>query len=72
MKLPIQSQPVWRSVSTSRIVSHGLIPQGCSTWDWVKCGAIAAGCAAACVITDGAACMACMGPAYATCKDCLS
>lgn len=71
MNLPIQAQPVIRGISTSMIASNGVIPQGCSVWDWVKCGAIVAGCAAACVISDGAACIACMGPAYNSCKDCI-
>ena len=71
MKLPIQAQPVTRCVNTSMFASNGLITQGCSTWDWIKCGAIVAGCAAACVVTGSSACIACMGPAYNQCKDCL-
>ncbi len=71
MKLPIQAQPVTRCVSTLMFASNGLIPQGCSTWDWIKCGTTVAACAAACVDSFGAACIACMGPAYNQCKDCL-
>ncbi|GGA18698.1 hypothetical protein [Okeania sp. KiyG1] len=71
MNLPIQSQPVIRKGNTPVIVLNGLTPQGCGVLDWVKCGAIAAGCAAACVVTEGEACIECLGPAYDSCKDCL-
>ena len=71
MNLPLQSQPIFRQQHSSALGSNGLSLQGCSVWDWVKCGAIVAGCAAACVVTDGAACIACMGPAYNECKKCL-
>ena len=32
----------------------------CNTGDWFKCAACASGCAAACVVTDGAACASCL------------
>jgi hypothetical protein len=70
MNLPIQSQPVIRQYSTVAI-QNGIYAQDCSAWDWLKCGAIAAGCAVACVLTEGEACIACMGPVYDSCKQCL-
>lgn len=70
MNLPFQSRPVIRGYSPVAI-QGGINAQGCGVGDWVKCGALVAGCAAACVVTDGAACIACMGPAYETCKNCL-
>lgn len=71
MKLPIQACPVNRSIGASSVEGRGLAPSGCSAWDWIKCGATVAGCALACIDTVGAACIACMGPAYNSCKDCL-
>jgi hypothetical protein len=44
----------------------------CSTGDWLKCGAICAACAAACVITEGEVCEECLGPSYNTCVKCYS
>ena len=29
------------------------------------------GCVAACVVTDGEACIECLGPSYEQCKDCI-
>ena len=39
--------------------------------DWFKCAGVAIGCAAACIVTDGEACIECLGPLYDSCKDCF-
>lgn len=44
---------------------------GCSFWDGVECAEVITLCSAACVITEGEACIECMGPSYDTCKDCF-
>ena len=49
------------------IVAHS----GCSPWDWIKCAAVVTACAAECADTGGAACIACLGPSYDQCKDCI-
>ena len=47
--------------------------QGCSAWDWVKCGGVVAQCAAECSegITSQS-CISCLGDSYNQCKDCFS
>ncbi len=71
MRLPRQAGTVLRNLDRKRAARAGITPSGCSAWDWIKCGAIVAACAAACVITEGEACIECMGPSYESCKDCL-
>ncbi len=44
----------------------------CDTGEWFKCAGICTACAAACVVTEGEACVECMGPLYNTCKKCYS
>lgn len=43
----------------------------CSGTDWLECSGTVIACAAACVVTEGAACAECMGPLYAMCKKCV-
>jgi polyferredoxin len=71
MRLPRQAGTVLRNVDRARARLGGITPQGCPWYDWLKCGAIVLACAAACVITDGEACIECMGPSYDSCKECL-
>lgn len=42
----------------------------CSDAQWILCSAVCGSCAAACVATDGQACIVCMGPSYESCKGC--
>ena len=50
---------------------HITIAQSCSPWRWVKCGAVIAGCVAACIDPLDPACIACLGPLYKECKSCI-
>jgi hypothetical protein len=68
MGVPVQAAPVRRG--SARVYQNSLLTQqGC---DPFVCGIAALGCAAACVDTFGAACVACLGPAYSACKDCFN
>jgi len=71
MRLPKQAIPVMRTISMAKATGAGIVPQGCSVWDKIKCASVIIGCAGACVVTDGAACGVCMGSEYELCKDCL-
>ena len=44
----------------------------CDTGEWFICAGVCTACAAACVVTEGEACIGCMGPMYITCKKCYS
>ena len=50
-----------------------LSAQGCSGWQWVKCGGEVAKCAADCAqgITSSQ-CISCLGSSYDECKNCFS
>ncbi len=45
-----------------------LYPQGCNPF---KCATAVLQCAEPCTSGDTAACIACLGPLYASCKDCF-
>ena len=48
---------------------NGISPQGCNWW---KCGGVAISCAVACASGVGtAACVACLGESYDSCRDCF-
>jgi hypothetical protein len=51
-------------------VEQTVVPQGCSFWKWLRCGAALAGCAAVCVSGNIPACIACLG-GNADCVECL-
>jgi hypothetical protein len=59
MNSPVQAAPVARGYVRVHQV-HTLTQQGCNPF---VCGAA--------VITCAAACIACLGPAYESCKDCF-
>lgn len=69
MNLPIQAAPVARGHARVQ-QTLSLSQQGC---DWFKCAGVAISCAAVCVGSGIAspACIACLGPAYESCKDCF-
>lgn len=68
MNFPIQAAPVLRS-SIPVHHSNSVIQQNC---DPLVCAGVAISCISACVSGVGApACIACLGPAYATCKGCF-
>jgi hypothetical protein len=67
MNSPIQAAPVLRGYARTHQM-QSLRQQGCN---WFECAGVAIACAAACVITEGEACIECLGPAYASCKDCF-
>ena len=52
-------------------LSNAVLPSGCSVGDWFKCAGLVTACAVACAVTDGAACISCLGPSYDTCKGCF-
>ena len=56
----------------TRYDSVGSSVQGCSAWNWVKCGGVVAQCAAECSegITSQS-CISCVGDSYNQCKDCF-
>jgi hypothetical protein len=66
MKSPVQARPTTRG---SLLKGANEVSQSCN---WLKCGASVAACAAVCIGSFGsAACIACLGPAYDSCKDCF-
>lgn len=68
MRSPIQAAPVARG-SARRREASGVVQSGC---DLFKCAGAVAGCLAVCVGAPGSpACIGCLGPAYASCKDCF-
>lgn len=68
MKLPVQAAPVTRGKMRVAQV-HSLTQQGCNPF---ACGGLVLTCGAACLSGVGApACIACLGSAYDSCKDCF-
>jgi hypothetical protein len=67
MNLPVQAAPVARGHVRVR-QNLSLTQKGCNPF---VCGAAIISCAAVCIDTLGAACVACLGPAYESCKDCF-
>jgi len=67
MKMPVQAAPVIRG-DVRVHQAQSLHQQGCN---WFECAGVAISCAAACVFSGSAACIACLGPAYSSCKDCF-
>jgi len=67
MNLPLQAAPVMRGRARAYQV-QSLRQQGCN---WLECAGVAISCAAACIVTEGEACIECLGPAYESCKDCF-
>jgi hypothetical protein len=68
MQSPIQSVPVQRGLS--RMLERNAVGQsGCN---WLRCAGVVATCVTACVAGPGSApCIACLGSAYDSCKDCF-
>ena len=44
----------------------------CNITEWVQCAGALAACATACVVTEGEACIECLGLLYDTCVKCYS
>jgi hypothetical protein len=68
MNLPVQAAPVARGhVRVQQLTS--LTQQGCN---WFKCAGVAVTCVTACLSGVGTpGCIACLGSAYDSCKDCF-
>ena len=65
---PIQSAPVQRGAARLRQLD-GAMQSGCNVFE---CGAKVIACAGVCLSGVGsAACIACLGSAYDSCKDCF-
>lgn len=73
MRLPMQTNPAQSAAAQYLLVaSDGLQPLGCSIFKKIACAASLAACAAACVSTGGAACIACLsGLGMGDCIECL-
>lgn len=71
MRLPDVSAPVSRNRVSGSMATPGLLPQGCSVGQWFECAGLVTLCAAACVLTEGEACIECLGPSYDTCVSCF-
>jgi len=67
MNSPIQAAPVVRGAIRALQI-QSITQQGCNP---IVCGIATLGCAVACADTLGAACVACLGPLYGSCKDCF-
>jgi hypothetical protein len=68
MNAPTQAAPVMRGQARAYQV-QALTQQGCN---WLTCGGAVVTCAAACLSGVGTAgCIACLGSAYESCKDCF-
>lgn len=68
MNTPVQAAPVSRGAARSYQAS-AVSQQGCNVF---KCGGAVIKCAAVCLSGIGsAACIACLGSAYDSCKDCF-
>jgi hypothetical protein len=68
MNSPVQAAPVMRGLARAYQI-QSLTQQGCNPF---ACAGTVAGCIAACASGVGtAACIACLGPAYESCKDCF-
>jgi hypothetical protein len=67
MKSPLQAAPAMRG--QTRATHTGAVgQQGCNL---IECVGLSIACAVACIDTFGAACVACLGSSYNTCKDCF-
>lgn len=68
MKAPALAPPVCRGLARSR-QNASLVQSGCNPF---TCGGLILTCGAACISGVGtAACIACLGSAYDSCKDCF-
>ena len=68
MNMPIQAAPVMRGNIPVHQTS-ALVQQGCNPFE---CAGVVASCVAACVGgVTAPACIACLGSAYASCRDCF-
>lgn len=66
MNSPIQARPVARGLST---LADGVSQSGCNI---LRCGTAIAGCASQCYPNPlNPGCIACLGPAWDSCKDCF-
>lgn len=68
MNAPTQAAPVMRGQARVYQV-QSITQQSCN---WFKCAGVAITCATACLSGVGTAgCIACLGSAYDSCKDCF-
>jgi hypothetical protein len=58
-------------IAASASRGAGVQPQGCGVFDWIKCGAAIAGCAASCVALGPACIPGCVASAAPACVKCL-
>jgi hypothetical protein len=70
MRIPIQTPSITRGNQIKKL-KNAVLPSGCSVGSWFECAGLAVACAAACVVTEGEACIECLGPSYDTCKNCF-
>jgi hypothetical protein len=72
MKLPSQMQSARASAQTPRAAGAdargGLRLQGCNAFEWIKCGAVVAGCGS----LSGPALIACVAAAAPGCIKCVT
>lgn len=73
MLLPLQSAPVLRMTSTTKITSTNLVnPSGCPWYKAIACGAAVAACAGVCYASGFTACASCFAAlGQSSCIDCL-
>lgn len=77
MNLPVQAQPVLRSVSNTKIamnLTNTVMASGCSRWKRIGCASAVAACAATCAApgVGWAVCSSCFaGLGMGSCIDCL-
>ncbi len=67
MNSPVQAAPVNRGLDRAYQVQS--LTQSCN---WLECAGAVAGCVTACIpnpLSPG--CVACLGPAWSTCKSCF-
>ena len=68
MNTPVQSAPVVRGFARA-YQTASIVQQGCNWW---KCGGRVAACAAVCIPNPAnPGCIACLGTAWDSCKDCF-
>lgn len=68
MRSPMQAAPVARGAGRYRQPA-AVAQSGCNI---LACGTAVASCLAVCIGAPASpACIACLGPAYSSCKDCL-
>ena len=68
MRSPVQAAPVVRGAHRHRQAA-AVSQSGCNI---LTCGSAVLGCIAVCAGAPASpACIACLGPAYSSCKDCL-